>query len=59
MTVAATTGNESREIDIDGPGERKLDRIIFRYRTLENRKDKKAHVEIWGRKTNNNKKQEK
>jgi hypothetical protein len=44
------TGDTTREIDIDGPGERKLDKIIFRYRSLPNRNDKKAHVEIWGKK---------
>lgn len=49
-------GESSREIDISGPGERKLDKIVFRYRTLPNRQDKKATVEIWGRKTNEDKK---
>ncbi len=42
---------ESRQIDIDG-GERDLKKIEFVYKTLPNRKDEKAGVEIWGLKTN-------
>jgi hypothetical protein len=42
---------ESRVIDLDG-GERSLKKIVFVYKTLDNRKDKRAHVEIWGFKTN-------
>ena len=42
---------ESRTIDLNG-GERNLKKIVFIYKTLPNRKDKKAHVEIWGLKTN-------
>jgi len=45
-------GDNSREIDLKGGSERSIKTIVFRYKTLENRKDKKAHVEIWGRKTN-------
>ncbi len=45
-------GDNSREIDLKGGSERSIKTITFRYKTLENRKDKKAHVEIWGRKTN-------
>lgn len=43
-------GETSKEIDLHGPGERRLYKIVFRYRTLQNRHDKKSHVEIWGRK---------
>ena len=46
---------ESRVIDIKG-GERDLKKIVFIYKTLPNRKDDKAHVEIWGLKTNTDKK---
>jgi hypothetical protein len=46
---------ESRVIDING-GERSLKKIVFVYKTLPNRKDTKAHVEIWGFKTNADKK---
>jgi len=46
---------ESRIIDIKG-GERDLKKIVFIYKTLPNRKDDKAHVEIWGLKTNTDKK---
>lgn len=42
---------ESRILNLNG-GERNLKKIVFVYRTLPNRKDKKAHVEIWGLKTN-------
>ena len=46
---------ESRIIDIKG-GERDLKKIVFIYKTVPNRKDDKAHVEIWGLKTNTDKK---
>jgi hypothetical protein len=45
---------ESRVIDIDG-GERDLKKIDFVYKTLPNRNDEKARVEIWGLKTNTDK----
>lgn len=41
----------SRTIDLNG-GERRLKKIVFMYKTVPNYKDKKAHVEIWGMKTN-------
>ncbi len=46
---------ESRVIDLNG-GERTIKKIVFEYKTLPNRKDDKAHVEIWGLKTNTDKK---
>ena len=46
---------ESRVIDLKG-GERNLKKIVFVYKTLENRKDVKAHVEVWGLKTNTDRK---
>ncbi len=46
---------ESKIIDLNG-GERSLKKIIFKYKTLPNRKDVKAHVEILGLKTNTDKK---
>ena len=49
------SGKESRVIDLNG-GERSLKKIVFVYKTLPNRKDKNAHVEIWGLKTNTDKK---
>lgn len=45
---------ESKVIDLNG-GERSIKRISFNYKTVPNTKDKKAHVEIWGRKTNSDK----
>ncbi|WP_029268401.1 hypothetical protein [Flavobacterium sp. KJJ] len=38
---------ESHKISLTG-GERKLQKIVFVYKTLPNRHDDKAHVEIWG-----------
>ncbi|MCE3294388.1 MAG: hypothetical protein K0R65_102 [Crocinitomicaceae bacterium] len=46
---------ESRVIDLNG-GERTIKKIVFEYKTLPNRKDDKARVEIWGLKTNTDKK---
>ncbi len=46
---------QSKEIDLNG-GERSIKKIVFVYKTLPNRKDVKAHVEIWGLKTNADKK---
>ena len=45
---------ESRTIDLNG-GERSIKKIVFVYKTLPNNKDVKAHVEIWGLKTNKDK----
>lgn len=42
---------ESRVIDLNG-GERRLKKIVFIYKTLPNRKDERAHVQVWGLKTN-------
>jgi len=46
-----TPGESSRVIDLPG-SEQNLKKIVFRYKTVANQKDKKAHVEIWGKKTN-------
>jgi hypothetical protein len=46
---------ESRVIDLNG-GERDLKKIVFVYKTMANNQDKKAHVEVWGLKTNADKK---
>jgi hypothetical protein len=43
---------ESRTFDLKGGAERSIKKIIFVYKTLPNSKDEKAHVEIWGLKTN-------
>lgn len=42
---------ESRVIDLDG-GERDLKKVVFVYKTLPNRSDREARVEVWGLKTN-------
>lgn len=44
-------GSESHVIDLNG-GERNLKKIVFLYKTLPNQKEEKAHVEVWGLKTN-------
>lgn len=49
------SAGESKTIDLNG-GERSLKKIVFTYKTLPNSKDKKAHVEIWGMKTNTDRK---
>ena len=47
MNTTLNANTESRVIDIKG-GERELKKIVFHYKTLQNAKNKKAHVEIWG-----------
>ena len=42
---------ESNTIDLNG-GERNVKRIVFVYKSISNEKGEKAHVEIWGLKTN-------
>ncbi len=46
---------ESRSVQLEG-GERSIKKIIFVYHTVPNSKDKKARVELWGMKTNPDKK---
>ncbi len=43
---------ETRAIDLKNGAERDLKKISFVYKTAPNRGDDKAHVEIWGLKTN-------
>jgi hypothetical protein len=45
------SGTESRVVDLNG-GERSLKKIVFVYKTLPNQSKEKAHVEVWGLKTN-------
>ncbi|HLO58975.1 MAG TPA: hypothetical protein VK179_09555 [Bacteroidales bacterium] len=45
---------ESRVIEIKG-GERDLKKVVFVYKTLANRSDREARVELWGLKTNEDK----
>lgn len=46
---------ESRTIKLDG-GERSIKKIVFEYKTISNKKDEKAKVQIWGLKTNSDRK---
>lgn len=41
---------ETKEVVLQG--EKNIKRVDFTYRTIGNHKDKKAHVELWGFKTN-------
>ncbi len=43
---------ETSVIDLEGGGERSLKKIDFVYKTMPNNMDVKAHVEVWGLKTN-------
>ncbi|MBI2269869.1 MAG: DUF2541 family protein [Bacteroidetes bacterium] len=58
---SVTIGNEikdneeTRVIQLDG-GERSIKKVVFLYKTVPNTMDKKAHVELWGMKTNPDKK---
>jgi hypothetical protein len=45
---------ESRVIELQG-GERDLKKIVFVYKTVANRSDREARVEVWGLKTNKDK----
>jgi hypothetical protein len=42
---------EGKTIHLKG-GERNIKKVVFIYKTLPNRTDKKAHVVLWGFKTN-------
>ena len=46
---------ESTVIDLNG-GERNLKKIVFIYKTLPNRRDARGHIEVWGLKTNTDRK---
>jgi hypothetical protein len=46
---------ESSIVNLNG-GERNVKKIVFVYKTPPNNKDAKSHVEIWGLKTNTDKK---
>jgi hypothetical protein len=55
INYAIKAPGQSKEITLNG-GERSIKKILFVYKTLPNRKDIKGHVEIWGLKTNADKK---
>jgi len=46
---------ETKTVDLNG-GERSIKKVSFVYKTVANSKDEKAHVELWGLKTNADKK---
>lgn len=45
-------GESSREIDLRGQEEKDIKRIVLSYNTVKTHRGKKAHMEIWGKKTN-------
>lgn len=49
--AAIKAPGESRVIELNG-GERNLKKVVFIYKTVPNYKDEKAHIELWGLKTN-------
>ncbi|MES2516235.1 MAG: hypothetical protein V4580_18915 [Bacteroidota bacterium] len=55
INYAIKAPGQSKEITLNG-GERSIKKIVFVYKTLPNRKDIKGHVEIYGLKTNADKK---
>jgi len=46
---------ETHVVQLNG-GERRIKKVTFAYKTAANTRDKKAHVELWGMKTNTDKK---
>ena len=46
---------ETRVVSLNG-GERSIKKIVLTYKTVPNSKDQKAHLELWGLKTNPDKK---
>ncbi len=55
INMPVNAPGESRTIDLNG-GERDLKKIVMVYKTLPNHKDEKSEVEVWGMKTNTDKK---
>ena len=53
MQSPISAGAESRVIDLN-EGERSLKKVVFIYKTLANSEKEKAHIELWGLKTNTN-----
>ena len=47
--------NEGETSVVDLGGEKNIKKVEFYYHTIGHEKDKKAHVELWGLKTNPNK----
>jgi hypothetical protein len=47
---------ETRTVQLDGKGERVVRKVAFRYKTAAGNAGNRAHVELWGLKTNSAKK---
>jgi hypothetical protein len=52
MLTTKNAGEETREVALKGASERSIKKIVLHYKSMANKQDKKAHVEIWGKKTN-------
>ncbi len=46
------SAGETREVKLDGNGERVVKKVAFRYKTVGENNDKRARLELWGLKTN-------
>ena len=55
LNCSVKAPGESSLVNLNG-GERSVKKIVFVYKTPPNNKDVKSHVEIWGLKTNTDKK---
>ena len=55
LNCSVKAPGESSIVNLNG-GERSVKKIVFVYKTPPNTKDLKSHVEIWGLKTNTDKK---
>jgi hypothetical protein len=47
-------GESSPDIQLDSGKEKNIERIVLRYKTVKQVNSKKAHLEIWGKKTGQN-----
>lgn len=50
------SAGETKEIQLDGKGERVVQKVVFNYKTVGENNDKRARLELWGLKTNEDRK---
>ena len=56
INASLKAAGESEVIDLEGGEQRSIKKIVFVYKTVANSMDVKAYIEVWGLKTNANKK---
>jgi hypothetical protein len=56
INASLKAAGESEVIDLEGGEQRSIKKIVFVYKTVANNMDVKAYIEVWGLKTNANKK---